>query len=298
MKRAVREIELKGIPRFKSGKVREVFDLGDMFLLVASDRISAFDVILAQGIPDKGAVLTQISAFWFRRMEKVAPNHMISADAADFPSKLKPYTELLAGRSMLVRKTEVFPIECVVRGYLAGSGWKDYRGTGKVCGIPLPKGLRESDRLEEPIFTPATKEETGHDINISFAEMERIIGAEWARRIRDVSIEVYSRAREYAAGRGIIIADTKFEFGQADGKLVLVDEALTPDSSRLWPADQYQPGRGQPSYDKQFVRDYLESLAWNKTPPPPDLPDDVILRTREKYLEAYKLLTGTDLKVR
>jgi phosphoribosylaminoimidazole-succinocarboxamide synthase len=297
MKDAVREINLEGITKFKSGKVREVFDLGDKLLLVASDRISAFDVVLTQGIPDKGAVLTQISAFWFRMMEKVVPNHLISADLADFPRELKPHAELLAGRSMLVRKTDVFPIECVVRGYLAGSGWKDYRQSGKVCGIPLPMGLRESDRLEEPIFAPATKEETGHDINISIAEMERIVGTEWAHRMRDTSIEVYSRAREYAAGRGIIIADTKFEFGLADGKLVLADEVLTPDSSRFWPADRYEPGRGQSSYDKQFVRDYLETLDWDKTPPPPDLPDDVVRKTREKYLEAYRLLTGKELKV-
>ncbi|HUX07532.1 MAG TPA: phosphoribosylaminoimidazolesuccinocarboxamide synthase [Acidobacteriota bacterium] len=297
MSGAVREIELKGIPRFKSGKVREVFDLGDKLLFVASDRISAFDVVLPQGIPDKGAVLTQISAFWFNRMKDIVPNHLISAKASDFPDILQPHAKLLAGRSMLVRKTRVFPVECVVRGYLAGSGWKDYHGNGKVCGIDLPGGLRESDILEEPIFTPATKAESGHDMNISYEEMERIVGAEWARRMRGTSIEIYRRAREYAAARGIIIADTKFEFGKFEGELMLIDEILTPDSSRFWPADSYEPGRGQPSYDKQFVRDYLETLDWDKTPPPPDLPDDVVSKTREKYLEAYKLLTGEDLRI-
>ncbi len=297
MNGAVREIELKGIPRFKSGKVREVFDLGDKLLFVASDRVSAFDVVLPQGIPDKGAVLTQISAFWFDKMKDLVPNHLISAKANEFPDVLQPHAGLLAGRSMLVRKTKVFPVECVVRGYLAGSGWKDYRGSGKVCGIDLPGGMRESDILQEPIFTPATKEDSGHDINISFEEMERIVGAEWARRMRNTSIEIYRRAREYAAARGIIIADTKFEFGEFEGELMLIDEILTPDSSRFWPADHYEPGRGQPSYDKQFVRDYLETLDWDKTPPPPDLPDDVVRKTREKYLEAYKLLTGEDLKI-
>ena len=297
MNGAVREIELKGIPRFKSGKVREVFDLGDKLLFVASDRISAFDVVLPQGIPDKGAVLTQISAFWFDKMKDLVPNHLISAKASEFPDVLQPHSSLLAGRSMLVRKTKVFPVECVVRGYLAGSGWKDYRGSGEVCGIELPGGMRESDILQEPIFTPATKEESGHDINISFEEMERIVGAEWARRMRDTSIEIYRRAREYAAARGIIIADTKFEFGEFEGELMLIDEILTPDSSRFWPADRYEPGRGRPSYDKQFVRDYLETLDWDKAPPPPDLPDDVVSKTREKYLEAYKLLTGEELRI-
>ncbi len=297
MNGAVREIELKGIPRFKSGKVREVFDLGDKLLFVASDRISAFDVVLPQGIPDKGAVLTQISAFWFDKMKDLVPNHLISAKASEFPDVLQPHSSLLAGRSMLVRKTKVFPVECVVRGYLAGSGWKDYSSSGEVCGIELPGGMRESDILQEPIFTPATKEESGHDINISFEEMERIVGAEWARRMRDTSIEIYRRAREYAAARGIIIADTKFEFGEFEGELMLIDEILTPDSSRFWPADRYEPGRGRPSYDKQFVRDYLETLDWDKAPPPPDLPDDVVSKTREKYLEAYKLLTGEELRI-
>ena len=297
MNGAVREIELKGIPRFKSGKVREVFDLGDKLLFVASDRISAFDVVLPQGIPDKGAVLTQISAFWFDKMKDLVPNHLISAKASEFPDVLQPHSSLLAGRSMLVRKTKVFPVECVVRGYLAGSGWKDYSSSGEVCGIELPGGMRESDILQEPIFTPATKEESGHDINISFEEMERIVGAEWARRMRDTSIEIYRRAREYAAARGIVIADTKFEFGEFEGELMLIDEILTPDSSRFWPADRYEPGRGRPSYDKQFVRDYLETLDWDKAPPPPDLPDDVVSKTREKYLEAYKLLTGEELRI-
>ena len=295
MNGAVRDINLGNLKPIKSGKVREIFDLGDKLLFVASDRISAFDVVLPQGIPDKGAVLNQISVFWFDLMRDVVPNHMISADMADYPAELQRYADILRGRSMLVRRTEVVPIECVVRGYLAGSGWKEYRRDGSVCGIPLPAGLLESDRLEEPIFTPSTKAETGHDVNISFGEMSDLIGEELSRQLRDVSIEVYSRAREYAAGRGIIIADTKFEFGYADDGIILIDEVLTPDSSRFWPADRYEPGRGQPSYDKQFVRDYLETLDWDKTPPGPDLPDEVVSRSREKYLEAYRLLTGRDL---
>ena len=292
---AVREIDLGPLPPVKSGKVRELFDLGDKLLFVASDRISAFDVVLPQGIPDKGAVLTQISVFWFRKMSDLAPNHLISADIADYPEELQPYADLLRGRSMLVRKADVVPIECVVRGYLAGSGWKEYRQGGAVCGIPLPEGLRESDILPEPIFTPSTKAENGHDINITLEQMEGIIGSERARQLRDLSIALYSSAREYAAERGIIIADTKFEFGVDGDELLLVDEVLTPDSSRFWPADRYEPGSGQPSYDKQFVRDFLETLDWDKTPPAPDLPDDVISKTREKYLEAYRLLTGKDL---
>ena len=295
MNGAVRDINLGNLKPIKSGKVREIFDLGDKLLFVASDRISAFDVVLPQGIPDKGAVLNQISVFWFDLMKDVVTNHMISADMADYPAELQRYADILRGRSMLVRKAEVVPIECVVRGYLAGSGWKEYRRDGSVCGIPLPAGLLESDRLEEPIFTPSTKAETGHDVNISFGEMSDLIGKELSRQLRDVSIEVYSRAREYAAGRGIIIADTKFEFGYADDGIILIDEVLTPDSSRFWPADRYEPGRGQPSYDKQFVRDYLETLDWDKTPPGPDLPDEVVSRSREKYLEAYRLLTGKDL---
>jgi phosphoribosylaminoimidazole-succinocarboxamide synthase len=276
--------------------VRDIFDLGDKLLFVASDRISAFDVVLPQGIPDKGAVLAQTSVFWFGRMEGVIANHLISADPADFPEELAPYSDVLRGRSMLVRKAEVLPVECVVRGYIAGSGWKDYRSSGAVCGIKLPEGMRESEMLPEPIFTPATKEETGHDMNISFTEMEGIVGSEMAGRLRDVSIEIYSRARDYAAERGIIIADTKFEFGLSSGQLLLIDEVLTPDSSRFWPADRYEPGRGQPSYDKQYVRDYLETLDWDKTPPAPDLPDEIVTRTREKYLEAYRLLTGRELE--
>ena len=295
MNGAVRDIDLGDLKPIKSGKVREIFDLGDKLLFVASDRISAFDVILPQGIPDKGAVLNQISVFWFGRMADVVPNHLLSADMADYPAELQPYADVLRGRSMLVRKADVVPIECVVRGYLAGSGWKEYRKDGSVCGIPLPGGLRESDRLEEPIFTPSTKAETGHDVNISFGEMANLVGEELSAKLRDLSIEIYSRAREYAAGRGIIIADTKFEFGYGDDGVILIDEVLTPDSSRFWPADRYEPGRGQPSYDKQFVRDYLETLDWDKTPPGPDLPDEVIARSREKYLEAYRLLTGKDL---
>ena len=275
------------------GKVRDIYDLGDRLLLVATDRLSAFDVVMPTPIPDKGRVLTQLSLFWFDTLSGIVPNHVLTATQFDGP--LAPYAAELAGRSMVCRKAEPLPVECVVRGYLAGSGLKEYRQSGTVCGIQLPPGLQESSKLPEPIFTPATKETSGHDINISFAEMEKITGTKLAARLRDVSIEIYRRASDYAAGRGIIIADTKFEFGLENGELVWIDEALTPDSSRFWPADGYQPGRAQPSFDKQYVRDYLERLGWNKQPPGPVLPPDVVAGTTAKYREAYRRLVGRDL---
>src|SRR5262245_33304199 len=283
----VLQLELPGIKKLKSGKVREIFDLGDRFLFVASDRISAFDVIMPNGIPRKGEVLTQISYFWFAQTESFQPNHLISKPGDPLPSNLQPFADKLDHRSMLVKKARPLAIECVVRGYLAGSGWKEYRQQQSVCGQGLPAGLQESSVLPEPIFTPATKAETGHDENIPYAEAERIVGREIARQAREFSLRLYTDAREYARQRGIIIADTKFEFGEFNGQLILIDEVLTPDSSRFWPADQYAPGRSQPSFDKQFVRDYLETLAWDKTPPAPALPADVVRRTSEKYLDAY-----------
>jgi phosphoribosylaminoimidazole-succinocarboxamide synthase len=279
--------DLPAVP-VRRGKVRDVYDFGDRLLFVATDRISAFDWVLPNGIPDKGRVLTQMSAHWFRRLH--VPDHLLSMDLDDLPLPAGVDREPLLGRSMVVRKTSVVPVECVVRGYLAGSGWKEYRQSGTVCGIALPPGLRECDRLLEPIFTPATKEESGHDVNISFEQMSDRIGAELAGQLRDASLDIYRRASDYAATCGILIADTKFEFGLVDGRLLLIDEVLTPDSSRFWPADQYQPGRGQPSFDKQFVRDWLETTGWDKSSPPPAMPDEIIARTREKYLEAYRLL--------
>jgi phosphoribosylaminoimidazole-succinocarboxamide synthase len=270
--------------------VRDIYDLGDRLLLVSTDRISAFDWVLPTGIPDKGRVLTQISAFWFGRLGE--SNHMLSIDTTDFGLPAEVDQESLAGRSMLVRKTEVVPIECVVRGYLSGSGWKEYKQSGTVCGIKLPAGLSESDQLPEPIFTPATKEETGHDINISFERMAEIVGQSTADELRRRSLNIYRRGAELGRQRGIIIADTKFEWGRVDGKHILIDEVLTPDSSRFWPADQFAPGRSQPSFDKQFVRDWLETTAWDKNSLPPPLPDDVVVRTREKYIEAFEQLTG------
>lgn len=292
---AMTTIDLPGVPRFKSGKVREVFDLGRELLVVATDRISAFDCILPNGIPDKGAVLTQLSAWWFRRMQAVVPHHMISADPKEFPAALKPHANLLRGRAMLVKKAQALSVECVARGYLIGSGWKDYKATGSVCGIPLRKGYRLADQLDEPIFTPADKAESGHDENIPFEAVVERLGLDLATQLRDVTLRLYREAAEFARGRGIIIADTKFEFGLLDGKLILIDEALTPDSSRFWPASSYEPGQSPPSFDKQYVRDYLESLTWDKTPPAPGLPDEVIERTRQKYREAYRLLTGAEL---
>jgi len=291
--RVVRETKLGGISPAARGKVRDIYDAGDKLLIVATDRLSAFDVILPTPIPDKGRVLTQLSLFWFDLLRDVIPNHVLSA--TEFPAPFDAYREELAGRSMLVRKTVPMPIECVVRGYVSGSGWKDYQKTREVCGIALPPGLRESDRLPEPIFTPATKAATGHDENISFERAASLIGTERARQVREVSLEIYSRAAAYAEPRGILLADTKFEFGLLKDELIWIDEALTPDSSRFWPAAQYKPGGPQPSFDKQFVRDYLESIRWPKTPPGPELPPEVVSATRGKYREAYRILTGRDL---
>jgi phosphoribosylaminoimidazole-succinocarboxamide synthase len=289
MRRAVTTTEIQRFP-VRRGKVRDVYDLGDRLLLVTTDRISAFDWVLPNGIPDKGRVLTQISAFWFDRLGE--PNHLISNDVRQFGLPAEVELAPLEGRAMLVRKTKVVPIECVVRGYLSGSGWSEYRKTGMVCGIRLPLGLRESERLPEPIFTPATKEEEGHDINISFEEMAAKVGASLAAELRERSLRIYKSGAEYALSKGILIADTKFEFGLVDDQVILIDEVLTPDSSRFWPADQYAPGRSPPSFDKQFVRDWLVGASWDKNSRPPALPDDVVDRTREKYIEAYERLTG------
>jgi phosphoribosylaminoimidazole-succinocarboxamide synthase len=284
----------------RRGKVRDVYDLGDRLLIVASDRISAFDHVLGSGIPDKGRVLTAISAFWFERLSDIVPNHVLSTDPAEYPAETRPYADVLRGRSMLVRKATPLAIECVARGYLSGSGWKDYLATGAVCGIALPAGLVESARLAEPIFTPATKADTGHDENIDEAHAAAIVGLARLRQVRQYTLDLYRRAAAYAEARGLVVADTKFEFGiestpGAEDRLILIDEALTPDSSRFWPQDAYRPGGPQPSFDKQFVRDYLEAIRWNKQPPVPSLPADVIERTRAKYLEAYRRLTGRDL---
>ena len=289
------ETKIPGLRLWRRGKVRDVYDLGERLLVVATDRISAFDVVLPTGIPQKGVVLTQLSLFWFRLLEGLTPHHVVTGDVAEYGPALQPYRDQLEGRSMLVVKTDPFPVECVVRGYITGSGWKDYQATGAVCGIELPSGLRESDRLDPPIFTPSTKAETGHDENISFERMAGIVGAARAAELRDLSLEIYRRARAHAEGRGVILADTKFEFGTRDGRVVWIDEALTPDSSRFWSREAYAPGRSQPSYDKQFVRDYLESIRWDKQPPAPSLPDDVVDRTRAKYLEAYERITGKKL---
>jgi phosphoribosylaminoimidazole-succinocarboxamide synthase len=289
------QLDLPGIRKLKSGKVREVFDLDDRLLIVATDRISAFDCIMPNGIPRKGEVLTQISYFWFAQTESFQPNHLLLRGDDPLPPSLQPYAAQLARRSMIVKKARPLAIECVVRGYLAGSGWKEYREQQTVCGIKLPPGLVESSELHAPIFTPATKAESGHDENISFERAAQIVGAETAERVRSASLKLYRFARDYARRRGIIIADTKFEFGLLGGELILIDEVLTPDSSRFWPADQYQPGKAQPSFDKQFVRDYLETLDWNKTSPAPGLPPEVVARTQAKYIEAYERLTGKTL---
>ena len=289
----LRETNFRGLTPSARGKVRDIYDLGDQLLIVATDRLSAFDVVMPTPIPDKGKVLTQISLFWFDLLKDVIANHVLSAD--NFPAPYDTYCNQLAGRSMLVRKTKPLSIECVVRGYLSGSGWKEYVRTGQVCGITLPPGLRESDKLPEPIFTPATKAATGHDENISFDHAASLVGRPLAEKARAVSLEIYKRAAAYAAPRGVILADTKFEFGRLDGALIWIDEALTPDSSRFWPASQYAPGGPQPSFDKQFVRDYLERIHWPKTPPGPDLPPDVVAATRAKYREAYRLLVGREL---
>jgi phosphoribosylaminoimidazole-succinocarboxamide synthase len=293
-------LELPGIKKLKSGKVREIFDLGDAFLFVASDRISAFDCVMPNGIPRKGEVLTQISHFWFDQTESLVANHRLVKAGESFnvpplagiPAEVKA---ALAKRAMIVKKAQPLAVECIVRGYLAGSGWKEYKKSQTVCGSPLPAGFQESSELPEPIFTPSTKAETGHDENISFAEAQKILGAEIANQARDLSLKIYKFARDYARQRGIIIADTKFEFGLFEGKLILIDEVLTPDSSRFWPASEYAPGKGQPSFDKQFVRDYLDTLTWDKNPPAPALPPEVVAKTQAKYLEAYEKLTGKQL---
>jgi phosphoribosylaminoimidazole-succinocarboxamide synthase len=289
------QLDLPGIKKLRSGKVRDIFDLGDALLLVASDRISAFDVIMPNGIPRKGEVLTQISHFWFEKFAGLVPNHLLAKASDPLPKNLQPFAGQLARRSMIVKKARPLAIECIVRGYLSGSGWKEYKQSQTVCGIQLPAGLTESAELPEPIFTPSTKAEAGHDENISFAQAQKIVGDELATQARDLSLKIYRAGRDYARQRGIIIADTKFEFGLSDGRLILIDEVMTPDSSRFWPADQYQPGRGQPSFDKQFVRNYLETLDWNKTPPGPVLPPEVVAKTSAKYLEAYERLTGRKL---
>jgi phosphoribosylaminoimidazole-succinocarboxamide synthase len=284
-------LKLKG-----RGKVRDIYDLGDRLLIVATDRISAFDVVMPNPIPDKGRVLTQLSRFWFNLTKEIVPNHIISTEVENFPEECRPYQEMLRDRSMLVLKTDVLPVECVVRGYLSGSGWEEYKKTGEVCGIALPKTLVESSKLEEPIFTPATKAELGlHDENITFDRMEKVVGKELARKLKTLSIAVYRRARDVAENKGIIIADTKMEFGVKEGKLILIDELLTPDSSRFWPKDDYRPGGSQKSFDKQFLRDYLLSIRWDKSPPAPQLPEEIIQKTREKYLEAYERLVGKPL---
>ena len=289
------ETSLGGLKLWRRGKVRDVYDLGDRLLVVTTDRISAFDVVLPTPIPDKGVVLNQLSLFWFRLLQDVVGNHVLASDVAAYPVELQRHRGQLEGRSMIVRKTEPLPVECVVRGFLAGSGWKDYKASGAVCGIALPSGLRESDRLEPAIFTPSTKAEVGHDENISFGAVERTLGAAQAAKLRDVSLELYARACTHAERRGILLADTKFEFGVHEGRLIWIDEALTPDSSRFWPKDGYAPGRSQPSFDKQFVRDYLESLAWDKRPPAPTLPAEIVEKTRARYLEAHARLTGAPL---
>jgi phosphoribosylaminoimidazole-succinocarboxamide synthase len=289
-------IDIPGLKKLRSGKVREIFDLGDRLLFLATDRISAFDVIMPTGIPLKGRVLSSISKFWFEKTSHIIPNHVLTTEFSGFPAQLQPFRKQLEGRAMIVKKCQPLAVECIVRGYLAGSGWKEYKQSQSVCGVKLPAGLLESSELPEPIFTPSTKAQSGHDINISFEESAKILGPALAARVRDASLAIYKWARAFARERGIIIADTKFEFGLLpNGEAILIDEVLTPDSSRFWPASEYKPGRGQPSFDKQFVRDYLETLDWNKTPPGPALPANIVAKTQEKYLEAYRQLTGTGL---
>ncbi len=293
MNMPIRETDFPELKLLKRGKVRDMYDLGDSLLMVATDRLSAFDVVMPDPIPDKGIILTQISLFWFEIMESLVPNHVIFSNVDEFPAICQPYADVLRGRSIIIKKTEPLPVECVVRGYLSGSGWKSYQESGSVCGIRLPGGLQESDRLPEPIFTPATKAELGdHDINIDFEEMIKIIGSERAQKLKALSLEIYKAGAELAAGRGIIIADTKFEFGLIDDEVILIDEILTPDSSRFWPKETYSPGGAQKSFDKQYVRDHLSTLVWDKTPPGPSLPEGVILKTRQKYLDALTQLTG------
>ncbi len=295
MRQGVSKVQLKGFEKFKSGKVRDIFDLDDRLLIVATDRISAFDYVLPNPIPDKGKILTGLSAFWFDFMANIVPNHLISSSIDDLPPELQEQRDLLEGRFMMVMKAEVIEVECVARGYVSGSGWKEYQKKGSISGVKLPKGLVQSAELPEPIFTPATKAKAGHDENISMNEVESMVGEELADRLAETSLSIYQAAKEYGKERGVIIADTKFEFGLVDGELILVDEILTPDSSRFWPADTYKPGGPQLSYDKQFVRDYLESIKWNKKPPVPELPEEIIEKTREKYLDAYRSLVGKDL---
>ncbi|HEY3174660.1 MAG TPA: phosphoribosylaminoimidazolesuccinocarboxamide synthase [Candidatus Polarisedimenticolia bacterium] len=292
----VHQTDLQGIKLLSRGKVRDMYDLGDRLLMVSTDRISAFDYVLPNGIPDKGRVLTGLSIFWFGVMKDVAPNHLVTADVARYPPELRPHSEILKGRSMVIRRAEMFPVECVVRGYLAGSGWKEYQETGHVCGIPLPAGLRQADRLPHLIFTPATKAQTGHDINITYEEMCGVVGRDHAHRLRELSLSIFRRSSEDAEKSGVIIADTKFEFGLVDGQIVLADEVLTPDSSRFWDAAAYRPGSSPASYDKQFVRDYLDSIRWDKKPPVPVLPDEIVEGTRGKYLEIHRKLTGRQLE--
>ncbi len=288
------QLDLPGVSKVRSGKVREMFDLGDRLLMVASDRISAYDVVMPNGIPLKGEVLTMFSHFWFAQFSDVVPNHLLAEADEPLPEAVRDYAEQIGRRAMVVKKAQPLAIECVVRGYLAGSGWKEYQKQGTVCGIALPDGLKNSSQLPEPIFTPATKAEEGHDENISYEQAVEIVGSDIVEQARELSIELYQRGRDHAAKKGIIIADTKFEFGLFDGELILIDEVLTPDSSRFWPADLYAPGKSQPSFDKQFVRDYLETLDWDKNPPGPDLPKDIVQKTSEKYIEAYTQITGLD----
>jgi phosphoribosylaminoimidazole-succinocarboxamide synthase len=299
----VLDTNLSGLTLARRGKVRDVYDLGEHLLIVATDRISAFDYVLGSGIPDKGKVLTQISAFWFHRTREIVGNHMLSMNSAEYPEEARTHASLLAGRSMIVKKADPLPVECVARGYLAGSAWKDYRDTGKVCGVALPPGLRESERLSTPIFTPATKAQSGHDLNVSEAEAAALVGGRLIEQVRDLTLRLYGLGAAHAESRGILVADTKFEFGllPPDGRseserLILIDEVLTPDSSRFWPIDRYQVGGPQPSFDKQFVRDYLETIKWNKQPPVPALPEDVVIGTRGKYVEAFRRLTGQELQ--
>jgi len=294
MERTIGDVELAGIPLFKKGKVRNVFEIDDKLLIVATDRISAFDWVLPSLIPFKGKVLTQLSKFWFDFVALACPSHLIATEMGEFPAALRPFKDILDKRAMLVRKTRVIPVECVVRGYLSGSGWKEYKAAGKISGIKIPRGLRESDRLEEPIFTPSTKAEQSHDENISFKAVQKAVGNELAAKIRKVSLELYQKASLFALSKGIIIADTKFEFGLSGDDLLLVDEIFTPDSSRFWPKETYQPGKSQPSLDKQFVRDYLETTGWDKNSPPPVLPEKIVAKTSQKYLEIYRLLTGNN----
>jgi len=295
LEQGIKTQDLPGISKVGQGKVRELFEVEGQLLMVATDRISAFDVILPNAIPHKGKVLTQLSAFWFERLEGMVAHHLVSVRVDEFPAPLQPFREELAGRSMLVRKCTPLPIECVVRGYLAGSGWAEYRQSETICGSRLPSGLVESAELPEPIFTPSTKATSGHDENISFDRAAQIIGPELAEQVRDLSLRIYNKAREYALEKGIIICDTKFEFGMEGSRLLLIDEVLTPDSSRFWPADEYEPGQPQPSFDKQFIRDFLETLDWDKAPPGPELPSSIVEATSQRYLEAYRILTGKNL---